>query len=79
MMKSKMGKAKGLENFGLMVKYSILIAPQGKMEFESAKYARKQGEFQFIWNLSYVCFDRIFEKLFFTSLKLEWNDIKFES
>ncbi len=48
MMKSKMGKAKGLENFGLMVKYSILIAPQGKMEFESAKYARKQGEFQFI-------------------------------
>jgi hypothetical protein len=48
MMKSKMGKAKGLENFGSMVKYSILIAPQGKMEFEYAKYARKQGEFQFI-------------------------------
>jgi hypothetical protein len=56
-----------------------LIAPQGKMEFEYAKYARKQGEFQFIWNLNYVCFDRIFEKLFFSSLKLEWNDIKFES
>jgi hypothetical protein len=30
MMKSKIGKAKRLENFGSMVKYSILIAPPGK-------------------------------------------------
>ncbi len=48
MMKRKMKKAKRLEKFGLMVKYSISIAPQGKMEFESAKHARKQGAFQFI-------------------------------
>jgi len=37
-----------LEKFGSMVKYSISIAPQGKMEFESAKHARKQGKFQFV-------------------------------
>jgi len=43
-----MRKAKRLEKFGWMVKYSISIAPQGKMEFESAKHARKQGEFQFV-------------------------------
>jgi hypothetical protein len=48
MMKRKMRKAKRLKNFGLMVGYSILIAPQGKMEFEFAKHARKQGKFQFI-------------------------------
>ncbi len=48
MMKRKMRKAKRLEKFELIVKYSISIAPQGKLEFESAKHARKQGEFQFV-------------------------------
>jgi len=48
MMKRKMRKAKRLEKFELMAKYSISIAPQGKLEFESAKHARKQGEFQFV-------------------------------
>jgi hypothetical protein len=45
MMKRKMRKPKRLEKFGLMMKYSILIAPQGEMEFESAKHARKQVKF----------------------------------